>query len=189
MKNLYGLKIPMRSIVVCLCAAWFGNAAEAQIAIGENYTLSQTAIAGGGASGAGASASGNYSLEGTIGQAAAGTKQQNAPYTFRLGFWTAQPTFAPTAADVTVSGRVLTADGGRGIRNVRITLTGANGETRSVISSAFGYFRFVDVAAGETYIFTAFAKRFQFTQPTQIHTILEDTDDINFVSVYADSFD
>ena len=155
-------------------------AAEAQIATGGNYTLTQTAIANGGASGTGASAGGNYSLEGTIGQAAAGTRQQNSPNTFQPGFWTAQP-FVPTAASVTVGGRVLAANG-IGIRNVRITLTGASGETRTAISSAFGYFRFDNVAAGETYIFSVFAKRFAFSQPTQVRSIVEDTDDIIFTA-------
>lgn len=186
MKNLYGLKILMWSTAVCLCAAWLGNAATAQIATGGNYTLTQTATASGGASGAGASTGGNYSIEGTVGQAAAGTKQTSGSYNFQPGFWTAQPILAPTAAEVTVGGRVLTADG-RGIRNVRVIWTDRNGETRTVISGAFGHFRFTGVAAGETYIFNVAAKRYQFSNPTQVRTILEETNDLNFVAVPAGS--
>ena len=180
MKNPIISKLWNQFVTVCICGLILACAAQAQIATGGNYTLTQTAIASGGTSGAGASAGGNYSLEGTIAQSAAGTNQQNVPYKFQPGFWTAQ-TFAPTAAHVTVVGRVLAANGG-GIRNVRITLTGASGETRTVISSTFGYFRFDDVAAGETYIFSVFAKRFAFSQPTQVRSIVEDTDDIIFTA-------
>lgn len=180
MENFINSKILQRSVAVCVCAALFACFAKAQIAVGGNYTLSQTAIAGGGASGAGASVNGNYSLEGTIGQNAAGTKQQNVPYAFQPGFWTVQ-TFAPTAASVSVGGRVLTADGG-GVRNVRVTMMGASGETRTAISSSFGYFRFEAVTAGETYIFSVFSKRFTFSQPVQVRSILEETDDVVFTA-------
>ncbi len=180
MKNLSNSKIWKYSIAIGICAAIFASITNAQIATGGNYTLTQTAIANGGASGNNASVSGNYSLEGTIGQNAARTNQQTAPYTFQPGFWTAQ-TFAPTAASVTVSGRVVTASGG-GIRNVRVTLTGASGAARTAISTTFGYFRFEDVAAGETYIFSVFAKRYTFSQPVQVRWILEDTDEIIFTA-------
>ena len=53
-----------------------------------------------------------------------------------------------TAANVSVGGRVLTANG-NGIRNVRVTMTDANGITRSTLSSAFGYYRFAEVLAGD----------------------------------------
>ena len=180
MKNTTHLKISKHLTAICLCAAAFAGFARAQIAAGGNYTLTQTAIANGGASGAGAGVSGNYMLEGTIGQAAAGTKQANAAYKFEPGFWTAQ-NFAPTAAAVGVSGRVVTATGS-GIRNVLITMSASNGESRTVISGAFGYFRFADVPAGETYIFSASAKRYSFSQPVQVRSINEDTDDIIFTA-------
>ncbi len=143
---------------ICICIAFLGLIAKAQIASNGNYTLTQTVIANGGASGNGASISGNYSIEGTIGQSAAGTNQQAATFNFKPGFWTAQP-LAPTAAAVSITGRILTASG-RGIRNVRVTLTAPSGEVRTVISSSFGYFRFNEVAAGETYICSVFAKRY-----------------------------
>ena len=180
MKNKIKSNFWHYSIAVWFCIAAFANFTKAQIATGGNYTMTQTAIANGGASGAGASANGNYALEGTIGQNAAGTRQQNASYAFQPGFWTIQ-TFAPTAANVIVGGRILMPDGS-GIRNVRVTITGANGETRTAISSTFGYFRFEDVAAGETYVFSVFAKKFTFSQPSQVRSILEDTDDLIFTA-------
>jgi hypothetical protein len=87
----------------------------------------------------------------------------------------------PTAASVTVGGRVITSRG-RGIRNVVVTMTDLNGNTRTATSSSSGYYRFTDVPAGETYIFTARGKRFSFRQNSQVHSIVEDIDDINFVA-------
>jgi hypothetical protein len=90
----------------------------------------------------------------------------------------------PTAATVTVGGRVTTANG-RGIRSVVVTMTDSSGNMRTATTSIFGYYRFTDVPAGETYIFTVRGKRFTFGTNTQVQSIVEDTDAINFV---ADSF-
>ena len=87
---------------------------------------------------------------------------------------------APTAASVAISGRVMT-ESGRGIRNVRMTLTDASGNVRTATTTAFGYYRFADLAAGETYIITAFGKRYTFDQPSQVLNINGDLTDINFV--------
>jgi Carboxypeptidase regulatory-like domain len=175
MKNTFRIIYGMLTLFVA-----YSVVANAQIASNGNYTLTQSAIANGGASGTGASIGGNYSVEGTIGQSAAGTNQQAAIYNFKPGFWTAQP-LAPTAASVSVVGRILTASG-RGIRNVRVTLTAPSGETRTVLSSTFGYFRFNEVLAGETYIFSISAKRYTFVQPTVVVSVDEDLTDLNFVA-------
>jgi hypothetical protein len=73
----------------------------------------------------------------------------------------------------------------KGIRNVIVTITFPTGEQRTAISGAFGYYRFAEIPAGETYIFTVSAKRYTFTQPTQIRNILEDTQDIDFIGSAA----
>lgn len=86
----------------------------------------------------------------------------------------------PTAASVTVGGRVLTASG-RGIVNAAISMTDSAGRIRTARTSTFGYYRFNNVNAGETYIFTAKAKRYTFTQPSQVLNITDDSFDINFV--------
>jgi Carboxypeptidase regulatory-like domain len=180
MKNSLRFKISKYVATVCFCAFAAAGFARAQLATGGSYTLKQTAIAGGGVSGTGGSTGGNYSVEGTIGQAGAGTNQQNSSYRFQPGFWTAQ-TLAPTAAEVTIGGRIVAADG-RGIRNVLVTMVRSNGASRTAISSAFGYFRFADVAAGETYVFSVSAKRFTFDQPTTVRSIVEDADDLIFTA-------
>lgn len=74
---------------------------------------------------------------------------------------------APTAARVAVGGRVLTADG-RGITNVRVTITDQAGTSRSALTSSFGYFRFDDVEAGQIYIIGVRSKIYQFENPEQV---------------------
>lgn len=171
MKTLLGI------IILILAAT---NMTNAQIASNGNYTLTQTAIANGGASGNGASLGGTYSIEGTIGQSAAGTNQQNAIYNFKPGFWTAQP-LVVTAASVSLGGRVTTADG-RGIRNVLITLTETDGTIRTVSTATFGYYRFDEVSAGQTVILTLRAKRFTFVEPTLVLSVTQDVTDLNFTA-------
>jgi len=67
----------------------------------------------------------------------------------------------PTAATVTVTGRVITAQG-RGIRNVVVTITDSSGNTRRATTTTFGYYRFDNVAAGFNLYFRGEIKTFQF---------------------------
>lgn len=86
-----------------------------------------------------------------------------------------------TAAEIAVGGRVLTTNG-KGIRNVKITVTFPNGKTRETFSGEGGYYQFSDVPAGETYIFSVSAKHYTFTQGTQIRSINDDASDIDFIA-------
>ena len=94
-----------------------------------------------------------------------------------IGAFEAQ--IAPTAAGVSVGGRVTTASG-RGIQNVRVTITGSDGEPRTVLTNALGYYSFTDVPAGETYIFSVSHKRYTFVQTRHVQTIVEEINDVNF---------
>ncbi|MGI8786413.1 MAG: choice-of-anchor Q domain-containing protein [Pyrinomonadaceae bacterium] len=69
---------------------------------------------------------------------------------------------APTAASVSVAGRVRTPNG-RGLANAFVTLTDSSGNRRLARTTALGYFHFEDVAAGETYIIQVVSKRYRFT--------------------------
>ncbi|HZH35401.1 MAG TPA: LamG-like jellyroll fold domain-containing protein, partial [Pyrinomonadaceae bacterium] len=86
---------------------------------------------------------------------------------------------APTAASVSVGGRVLT--GKRGIRNVHVTMTDAGGNVRTAITGAFGHYRFTYVPAGATYVFSVSAKNYTFSQREQVRSITVDRDDIDFI--------
>jgi hypothetical protein len=89
--------------------------------------------------------------------------------------------FAPTAAFVTLGGKVSTASG-RSIGNALVTLTNSNGEIRAALTNQFGNYRFSDVQAGETYVLTVNAKGYQFSQTTQVLTVIEERSDLNFVA-------
>jgi CSLREA domain-containing protein len=86
---------------------------------------------------------------------------------------------APTAASVSVSGRVL-SPAGRGLTNATVILTDTAGNTRSASTSTFGYYRFDEVAAGQTYVLTVVSKRYQFTP--QVVTVTEDLNELNFAA-------
>jgi hypothetical protein len=82
------------------------------------------------------------------------------------------------AAGVMLSGKVTARN--RGAARVRITLTAANGESRTATTNPFGYYGFKDVRAGETYTLTARSK--QFTFASQEVNVYEDLNNVNFTS-------
>ena len=87
---------------------------------------------------------------------------------------------APTAASVTISGRV--SAGKRGVARVVVYLTDQNGSNRTALTNQFGYYRFDEVEVGQTYIFNAYSKRYQFTP--QVVTINDSLDNLNFTVLY-----
>lgn len=88
----------------------------------------------------------------------------------------------PTAATSSVSGQVLTA-GGRGISNATVTITGGTlPEPLTTRTGTFGYYSFAGLPTGETYILTVNAKRFSFSNPTQILNVQDDIAEANFVA-------
>lgn len=144
---------------------------------GGAFEIIQSVVAGGGGQD---SAGGTFSLDGTVGQSIAGNASSNSTFSVTSGFWNFTP-LAPTAASVGVGGRVLTANG-HGIRNILIMMTNQNGTVRTTQTSIGGNYKFDDVEVGETYIFTVSARRFTFSQPTQIRAVFEETDDIDFIA-------
>lgn len=68
---------------------------------------------------------------------------------------------APTAAGVTVSGRVVDS-AWRGIGRAIVTISDGDAPPRSALSNSFGFFTFENVPAGRLYIVTAAARGFSF---------------------------
>lgn len=81
-----------------------------------------------------------------------------------------------TAAEVTIGGRVTI--GAKGLRRTRVYLTDMRGATRHTTTDENGYYRFTEVATGETYIVGVHSKRFTFTP--QVVTVTEDLNELNF---------
>jgi predicted ester cyclase len=46
----------------------------------------------------------------------------------------------------------------------------------------FGYYRFNDIPAGETYLISVSGKRYSFSNNTQIRNIAADALDVNFIA-------
>ncbi len=92
------------------------------------------------------------------------------------------PPFAPTAAKVTIGGRVLTA-GGQAVRNAVLTLTNRNGEIRSARTNTFGFYHFTDIHSGETYILGVTTKRYVFDSPTRVLNLVDELTGVDFVAL------
>ncbi len=85
----------------------------------------------------------------------------------------------PTAATVSVSGRVLSY-GRRGVSGAVVHLTKQNGEIQITRTNSFGYYSFKDIAVGETYIINVYSKRYQFNP--QVVSLTEDLNGLNFTA-------
>lgn len=88
---------------------------------------------------------------------------------------------APTAANASLGGRVLTAQG-YGISNAIVVLTDSNGNTQTARTNSFGFYNFSELEAGQTYTLTVSRKGYVFAQPTQIITLNEDFAEANFTA-------
>ena len=86
---------------------------------------------------------------------------------------------APTAAGVSVSGRILTPEG-RGLTNAVVKITDSTGSVQYSRSSSLGYFHFENIAAGQTYVFQINSKRYTFAP--QVLTIMDNVTELNFTA-------
>lgn len=142
---------------------------------GGQFAVTQSVIAGGGAHSSG----GNFGVTGTIGQSAAGISSTSGALGVTGGFW--QPFLAPTAALVSVSGKV-TAANGTGIGGVRVSITNSSGETQTAVTNNFGNFGFSAIPAGETYILSVSSRRYTFGVPAQVLSVSDSVNDIVFIA-------
>lgn len=99
-----------------------------------------------------------------------------APNVSEFSDWTISPPAAPTAALVSVSGRV--SNGLRALARARVLMTDKNGVRRFATTNPFGFYRFGDVPAGETHVIKASAKRYEFAP--QVVSVNEEVNDLNF---------
>ncbi len=88
--------------------------------------------------------------------------------------------FAPTAAEVSINGRILTPDG-RGLAGATVIVTTQDGGRRSARSNGFGYYGFDGLTAGETIILEVASRRYSF-QP-QALTLSSNLVDFDLVAL------
>ncbi len=87
----------------------------------------------------------------------------------------------PLAAFVSVSGKVLTQSGGRGIGLAYVTITDPGGNVRTTPTNPFGNYRFDNVVPGGTYTIAVRAKNYTFT--SQQIQITENVGGLNFIAL------
>lgn len=103
--------------------------------------------------------------------------------TFTLSPFVVARNLAPTAAGVTVAGRVATMEG-MGLRNAVVSLTDGDGRTVSTRTGSFGYYRFEGIRAGQAVVITVFSRHYQFAP--RVLTINDDLADVDFVPLAND---
>ena len=170
------LRFPLRSKIGTL----FVGLAVASSAIsqtGGTYDLSHNVIAsGGGASSVG----GVFRVDGTVGQPLAGTTSNAGNFSIRGGFWSS-PQLAPTAANLSLSGRITCSSKPCMLRRVRVILTDPlSGLVRSSQPNPFGYYQFEELPAGRMYLVTPESSRFIFTPVSYSLTLVDEISDVNF---------
>ena len=84
-----------------------------------------------------------------------------------------------TAATVNVGGRVVNANG-RGISRATVSMTDGSGNRRFAYTNSFGFYLFENVEVGQTVILDARSKWSSFIQPTQVISLTEETQTVNF---------
>lgn len=164
MKNLLAL------ILTVLLAAHLAAAQSS-----EQFAITQSVIAGGG----GNSNSEIFGVVGTNAQSLAGENSTSARFAAKGGFW--QAFFPPTAATVSVGGRVTDALG-NGIPKAIVSISDPNGGSQTALAGSFGNFLFPEVAVGETYVVTVQSKRYRFTNGTMVIFVTDEISDLVFIA-------
>lgn len=165
----------MKAKLIVLCIFLSSVSASAQT--GGTFDLSHSVIASGGGS---TSTGGSFTLDGTIGQNLAGTHSLNGGFSLRGGFWAFQAG-APTAANVTISGRVAASKYGGILRRVRVTLYDVSmGVTRYTQTSFDGSYSFDELEIGRLYIIRAESKNRNFSPESYSLIPMENLANVDF---------
>jgi len=89
---------------------------------------------------------------------------------------------APTAAPVSVEGRVTDADG-RGIPNAAVTIAGGvPGKATSTRTSLTGHYRFDGLEPAGTYIVSVRSRRYRFAAAARVVTLMDDLVGVDFMA-------
>ncbi len=88
---------------------------------------------------------------------------------------------APTAANVSISGRITTPDG-NGVRGVIVRLERVDsGAIQTAVTNAFGFYAFADLPVGELYVLNAFSKRYSVRGGARFITLMDEVSDVDFI--------
>lgn len=164
----------------------FISAISGQIASGGDFTLEQDVIAGGGNEASDATGT-LLKIEGTTGQNAVGTIFDGGNFVLFGGFWHS-PELAPTAAGVTISGRVVLnlnqkQNPGKmqGLPNAILILTGGMMTAPRVAqTNPFGNFTFEGIEPGHFYVLRVRHREYQFSDDTLAFTLMDNLSNVIF---------
>ncbi|MFN0277027.1 MAG: choice-of-anchor Q domain-containing protein [Pyrinomonadaceae bacterium] len=97
------------------------------------------------------------------------------------GGWQLQ--FVPlTAAQASISGRVVTASG-QGIRNAKIIVSGNTlSEPVVVTTGSMGYYSLDGLTTGQTYVVTVNSRRYTFNNPSRVISLVDNIADADFIA-------
>jgi len=90
---------------------------------------------------------------------------------------------APTAADASISGRVVNANGVGLSRAQMVLVNGETGETKITLTSPFGYYNFEGVEVGKMYVLNVSHKQYNFAEAQRVVSLADSATDVNFVAV------
>lgn len=122
---------------------------------------------------------GNGTVSYTIGANNSGASRSGSMTIAGVVFTVTQSAI-PTAASVSIGGRVLTS-AGIGVGGATVRLVDQTGQSRIVRTSSFGYYRFDEVEGGETIVLSVTSKRYAFTP--QVVTVHDSVQNLDFVSL------
>lgn len=89
---------------------------------------------------------------------------------------------SPSAAGVTVSGRVVRADG-RGVANALVVITNAaTGVANVAYTNPFGYYVFSDIESGNLYVMSVMHKSYKFTDSQRSFSLNDTLEMSDFVA-------
>ena len=88
---------------------------------------------------------------------------------------------APSAANVSISGRAVSAYG-YGIANTELTVTDNDGQAKRALTNGFGYYRVEGLEAGRSYVLRIRSKRYTFADPVRVIVVNDDLTGEDFVA-------
>jgi hypothetical protein len=142
---------------------------------GGPFEITESVLGAGG----GTSSEGIFDVDATMGQPASGGPIGRGPFSVTSGFWNFT-TLAPTAAHVSISGRVTDLSG-IGVSQASLRLMTQEGEILYTRSSSFGSYRFEGVAIGQSVFIAVWHKAFVFEPRTLM--VADEIAGLDFVAV------
>ena len=132
---------------------------------GGSFTITSQVVAGGGCGPDGSGGcmpsigSGNLVVTGTVAESGTADLSRQSPFSLRSGFWYATLGAAPTAANGSITGRILD-DHGLPVEGAVIQLQGT--QNRKLITDANGFYRFNHLETAGFYVVTPSRANFNF---------------------------